>query len=104
MKQTSKMWIGMTVLAFASSAVTGAVIKNTTTNEAPAPIFAPSPVATAAPGGFVDLTSAAESSVPSVLPGNVHYRGCEYSLTDIMIPDAPGLNAAICIRLGDDNK
>lgn len=49
-------------------------------------------------------TSAAESSVPSVLPGNVHYRGCEYSLTDIMIPDAPGLNAAICIRLGDDNK
>ena len=63
MKQTTKMWIGMTILAFASSAVTGAVIKNTKTNEAPAPIFAPSPAAAAAvSGGYVDLTSAAESA------------------------------------------
>ena len=67
MKQTSKMWIGMTVLAFASSAVTGAVIKNTSAKEAPAPIFAPSPVAAAVPGGYVDLTSAAESSVNAVV-------------------------------------
>ena len=67
MKQTTKLWLGMTVLAFASSAVTGAVIKNTTANEAPAPIFAPSPVATAVPGGLVDLTSAAESSVNAVV-------------------------------------
>ena len=67
MKQTTKLWIGMTILAFASSAVTGAVIKNTTANEAPAPIFAPSPVAAAVPGGLVDLTSAAESSVNAVV-------------------------------------
>ena len=39
MKQTTKMWIGMTILAFASSAVTGAVVKKTTTNEAPTPIL-----------------------------------------------------------------
>ena len=67
MKQTTKMWIGMTILAFASSAVTGAVIKNTSAKETPAPIFAPSPVAAAAPGGFVDLTSAAETSVNAVV-------------------------------------
>ena len=67
MKQTTKMWIGMTILAFASSAVTGAVVKKTTTNEAPTPIFAPSPVAAAAPGGLVDLTAAAESSVNAVV-------------------------------------
>ena len=57
----------MTVLAFASSAVTGAVIKNTTTNETSAPIFAPSPMASAVPGGLVDLTAAAESSVNAVV-------------------------------------
>ena len=67
MKQTTKLWIGMTVLAFASSAVTGAVIKNTTTNETSAPIFAPSPMASAVPGGLVDLTAAAESSVNAVV-------------------------------------
>ena len=68
MKQTTKLWIGMTILAFASSAVTGAVIKNTKTNEAPAPIFAPSPAAAAAvSGGYVDLTSAAESAVNAVV-------------------------------------
>ena len=68
MKQTTKMWMGMTILAFASSAVTGAVIKNTKTNEAPAPIFAPSPAAAAAvSGGYVDLTSAAESAVNAVV-------------------------------------
>jgi Do/DeqQ family serine protease len=67
MKQTTKMWIGMTVLAFASSAVTGAVIKNAATSEAPAPIFASSPVAAAVPGGLVDLTAAAESSVNAVV-------------------------------------
>ena len=50
MKQTSKMWIGMTVLAFASSAVTGAVIKNTSAKEAPAPIFFSFFVTAAAPG------------------------------------------------------
>ena len=67
MKQTTKLWIGMTILAFASSAVTGAVIKNTTTNETSAPIFAPSPMASAVPGGLVDLTAAAESSVNAVV-------------------------------------
>ena len=67
MKQTTKMWIGMTILAFASSAVTSAVVKKTATNEAPAPIFASSPVAAVAPGGLVDLTAAAESSVNAVV-------------------------------------
>ena len=81
MKQTTKLWIGMTVLAFASSAVTGAVIKNTTTNETSAPIFAPSPMASAVPGGLVDLTAAAESSVNAVVYIKVTQTGKTQQVT-----------------------
>ena len=42
-------------------------------------------------------TSAAESSVPSVLPESVYYRGCNYSIRDIVIPGIHELSAAICI-------
>ena len=71
----------MTVLAFASSAVTGAVIKNTTTNETSAPIFAPSPMASAVPGGLVDLTAAAESSVNAVVYIKVTQTGKTQQVT-----------------------
>ena len=81
MKQTTKLWIGMTVLPFASSAVTGAVIKNTTTNETSAPIFAPSPMASAVPGGLVDLTAAAESSVNAVVYIKVTQTGKTQQVT-----------------------
>lgn len=49
-------------------------------------------------------TSAAESSVPSVLPDQVYYMDREYSLRDIILPDAPGISAAICISHGKDIK
>ena len=68
MKQTTKNWLGVTALVLGSSAVTSAVIKRT--EPAPQPEQAPlaAPVASAAvPGGLVDLTTAAESAVNSVV-------------------------------------
>ena len=68
MKQTTKNWLGVAALVFGSSAVTSAVIKRT--EPAPQPVQASqaSPAASvAAPGGLVDLTSAAESAVNSVV-------------------------------------
>ena len=68
MKQTTKNWLGVTALVLGSGAVTSAVIKRT--EPAPQPEQAPlaAPVASAAvPGGLVDLTTAAESAVNSVV-------------------------------------
>ena len=68
MKRTTKNWLGVAALVFGSSAVTSAVIKRT--EPAPQPVQASqaSPAASvAAPGGLVDLTSAAESAVNSVV-------------------------------------
>ena len=69
MKQTTKNWFGAVALILGSSAVTGAVVRGTASNSQP---LNPEPVATmpavAAPvGGYVDLTTAAESAVGSVV-------------------------------------
>ena len=69
MKQTTKNWFGAALLVLGSSAVTGAVVRGTASNSQP---LNPEPVATmpavAAPvGGYVDLTTAAESAVGSVV-------------------------------------
>ena len=69
MKQTTKNWIGAVALVLGSSAVTGAVVRGTASNGEPyvqEPVAAmPAPVA--APAGLVDLTTAAESTVGSVV-------------------------------------
>ena len=69
MKQTTKNWMGAALLILGSSAVTGAVVRGTASNSqplSPEPMAAPAtPVAPA--GGYVDLTSAAESAVGSVV-------------------------------------
>ena len=70
MKQTTKNWFGAAALILGSSVVTGAVVKGTASNSQPLaeqPAMAmPAPVA-AGPSGLVDLTSAAESAVESVV-------------------------------------
>lgn len=66
MKQTTKNWIGSAVLVFGSSALTGAMVRATSPASEPAPLPASAP-APAVAGGLVDLTSAAESSVNSVV-------------------------------------
>ena len=69
MKQTTKNWLGAALLILGSSAVTGAVVRGAATKGQPLdpePIAAtPAPIA--APAGLVDLTSAAESAVGSVV-------------------------------------
>lgn len=69
MKQTTKNWLGAALLILGSSAVTGAVVRGAATKGQPLdpePIAAtPAPVA--APAGLVDLTTAAESAVGSVV-------------------------------------
>ena len=69
MKQTTKNWMGAALLILGSSAVTGAVVRGTASNSqplSPEPMAVPAtPVAPA--GGYVDLTSAAESAVGSVV-------------------------------------
>ena len=68
MKQTTKNWLGVAALVFGSSAVTSAVIKRTESAPQPVQASQASPAASvAAPGGLVDLTSAAESAVNSVV-------------------------------------
>ena len=69
MKQTTKNWLGMAALILGSSAVTGAVVKGTASNSQPL-VEQPAmsiPASVAAPSGLVDLTSAAESAVESVV-------------------------------------
>lgn len=73
MKQTTKNWIGIVALVFGSSAVTGAVIKNSAPKQEPSPIAVPSAPAVA--GGLVDLTGAAESAVNSVVYIKVTQNG-----------------------------
>ena len=72
MTQTTKNWLGAIALILGSSAVTGAVVRNVTrTPQAPLaganPVAVQAPATTAAPGGYVDLTTAAESAVESVV-------------------------------------
>jgi len=70
MKQTTKNWIGAVALVLGSSAVTGAVVKGTASNSSEPfmgqPVAA-MPASAAAPAGLVDLTTAAESTVGSVV-------------------------------------
>lgn len=73
MKQTTKNWIGIVALVFGSSAVTGAVIKNSAPTQAPAPLALPAAPAVAS--GLVDLTGAAESAVNSVVYIKVTQNG-----------------------------
>ena len=69
MNQTTKNWIGAVALILGSSAVTGAVVRSAASGSqplTPEPTAAmPAPVV--APGGYVDLTTAAESAVESVV-------------------------------------
>ena len=69
MKQTTKNWIGAVALVLGSSAVTGAVVRSTVSGNQP---LANEPTAVVssprmAPAGFIDLTTAAESAVESVV-------------------------------------
>ena len=69
MKQTTKNWLGAIALVLGSSAMTGAVVRSTASSSEPIkgePMAAmPAPVV--APSGYVDLTTAAESAVGSVV-------------------------------------
>ena len=69
MKQTTMNWIGAALLVLGSSAVTGAVVRGTASNSEPMTEqpAAAMPAPAAAPAGLVDLTSAAESAVESVV-------------------------------------
>ena len=42
-----------------------------------------------------------ETDLPSVLADRVTYRGADYAISDISIPDAPELCAAVCL---EDNE
>ena len=65
MNQTTKNWFGAVALVLGSSAVTGAVVGMTPSSVPPK---GEAPTAqVAAPGGYVDLTTAAESAVESVV-------------------------------------
>jgi len=70
MKQTTMNWLGAVALVLGSSAVTGAVVRGTSQSSTPAmeqPAAAMPASATAVPGGLVDLTTAAETAVGSVV-------------------------------------
>ncbi len=72
MKQTTKNWIGVVCLVLGSSAVTGAVMRQTGRNmDIPATGEAP----VTASAGLVDLTYAAENSVNSVVYIRVTING-----------------------------
>lgn len=75
MKLTTKTWLGLATLVFASSAVTATVVRT----QQPEPITENAPqVVTqqvAAPSGLVDLTAAAESSVNAVVYIKVTQNG-----------------------------
>ena len=71
MTQKTKMWLGAAALVLSSSLMTGAIMTNkismaTTAVAADAPAATTTP-AVAAPAGLVDLTTAAERSVNSVV-------------------------------------
>ncbi|MGN0218581.1 MAG: Do family serine endopeptidase [Bacteroidaceae bacterium] len=82
MKQTTKTWLGLTALIFASSAVTGAVIRSQSsfTAEVPAERPAAAPQV-AVPGGLVDLTAAAEKTVNAVVYIKVTQNGKTQKVT-----------------------
>ena len=66
MKQTTKNWLGAIALVLGSSAMTGAVVRMAPSYVSPkgeASVAAPA----VAPAGFIDLTTAAESAVESVV-------------------------------------
>ena len=69
MNQTTKNWFGVIALVLGSSAVTGAVVRSTASSSEPVmnQPAATMPASVAAPSGLVDLTSAAESAVGSVV-------------------------------------
>ena len=80
MNQTTKKWLGATVLVLSSSLLTGAVVGRSMNHSVPLDAEASwaepavmasmpnaAPAAIAAPAGLVDLTAAAESSVNSVV-------------------------------------
>lgn len=68
MKQTTKTWVIATAFALVGSAITGFVIKSNSSVQAANPLpFATSAPAQVPAGGLVDLTYAAESSVPAVV-------------------------------------
>ncbi len=73
MTQKQKTWLGAAALVLSSSLLTGAIMSNkitmgTSATAAGSPVALASPAAmTAAPGGLVDLTTAAERSVNSVV-------------------------------------
>ena len=69
MKQTTKNWIGAVALVLGSSAVTGAVVRGTASSSEPISQepFSAMSASVAAPAGLVDLTTAAESTVGSVV-------------------------------------
>lgn len=71
MNQQTRNWIGAAVLVLGSSVVTAAVVNNKNVAE-PRP---DSPVQVAAPGGYVDLTTAAETAVNSVVYISVTIEG-----------------------------
>ncbi len=73
MNKTTKTWIGAAALVLGSSVVTAAVVNNKSV-EAPEPIPATATVA-AAPSAYVDLTSAAETAVNSVVYISVTIEG-----------------------------
>ncbi len=73
MNQTVKNWIGVAALIFASSAVTGAVMRQQTEKAVDEP--APQQTTMRAPAGQTDLTYAAEQSVNSVVYIKVTVNG-----------------------------
>ncbi len=72
MNQNTKNWIGATVLVLGSSVVTGAVVSK---NNASVPGPQQAPVQVAAPSAYVDLTTAAETAVHSVVYISVTIEG-----------------------------
>ena len=66
MKQITKNWIGAAALIVASSVMTGVVVARTQPAEK-APVQVPVQSVATVPGGLVDLTAAAESSVHAVV-------------------------------------
>ena len=74
MNQKTKNWIGAAALVMGSSVMTAAVFGSRSENvSAPAP--QPVPVQVVAPGGYVDLTTAAEAAVNSVVYISVTIEG-----------------------------
>ncbi len=74
MNKTTKTWIGAAALVLGTSVVTASVV-NLKANPVPEPQPQPAPLAVAAPSAYVDLTSAAETAVNSVVYISVTIEG-----------------------------